>query len=119
MNKLLDFDTSDNLHVAANVFGTITGVAIASRLGLNPLVGGAAGLSDGPGVAAFRLFIGAGIAKQEGPRQADFDVLGSFRSADLCPESLEVVNGWKDDDGCKDRSGVSYSPEPKRRVDHA
>ena len=64
--------------------------------------GGAAGLSDGPGVAAFRLFIGAGIAKQAGPRQADFDLLGSFRSADQCPESLEVVNGWKDDDGCPD-----------------
>jgi len=64
--------------------------------------GGAAGLTDGPGVAAFRVFVGGGFGKQEPPRPPDFDPLGQLNTTDLCPLEREVVNGWKDDDGCPD-----------------
>lgn len=65
-------------------------------------VGAAAGITDGPGVAAFRVFVGGGFGSQEPPRPPDFDPVGELRSTDLCPLEAEVVNGWKDDDGCPD-----------------
>jgi outer membrane protein OmpA-like peptidoglycan-associated protein len=65
-------------------------------------IGGAAGITDGPGVAAFRVFVGGGFGSQEPPRPPDFDPVGELRSTDLCPLEAEVVNGWKDDDGCPD-----------------
>ena len=65
--------------------------------------GGAAGLTDGPGVAAFRVFVGGGFGKVEPPRPPDFDPLGELSTTDLCPTEREVVNGWKDDDGCPDQ----------------
>jgi outer membrane protein OmpA-like peptidoglycan-associated protein len=64
--------------------------------------GGALGMTSGPGVAAFRVFVGGGIAKQEPPRQPDFDVIGQFQVRDLCPLEDETMNSWKDDDGCPD-----------------
>ena len=65
-------------------------------------LGGAVGLTSGPGVAAFRVFMGGGVARQEDPRQPDFDAIGVFKVRDLCPTEYEVRNGWRDDDGCPD-----------------
>lgn len=64
--------------------------------------GGAAGLSSGPGVAAFRAFIGAGFSRIKPLRAADVDAIGSFEIRDRCPLEAEVENGWLDDDGCPD-----------------
>ncbi len=65
--------------------------------------GGALGLTSGPGVAAFRVFIGGGYAQQEPPRQPDFDTVGTLQTTDLCPLERETMNGWKDEDGCPDQ----------------
>ena len=66
-------------------------------------LGGAAGLTSGPGVAAFRLFVGGGFGHQEPPRQPDFDTVGTLQTTDLCPLERETQNGWKDEDGCPDQ----------------
>ena len=66
-------------------------------------MGGAVGLTSGPGVATFRLFVGGGYAQQEPPRQPDFDTVGTLQTTDLCPLETETVNGWKDEDGCPDQ----------------
>jgi OmpA-OmpF porin, OOP family len=66
-------------------------------------LGGAAGLTSGPGVAAFRLFVGGGFGRQEPPRQPDFDTVGTLQTTDLCPLERETQNGWKDEDGCPDQ----------------
>jgi len=65
--------------------------------------GGAVGLTSGPGVAAYRVFIGGGFAQQEPPRQPDFDTVGTLQTTDLCPLDPETMNGWKDEDGCPDQ----------------
>ncbi len=64
--------------------------------------GGAMGITDGPGVPAFRVFVGGGFGKQEPPLPPDFDPVGELSATDLCPTEPETVNGWKDDDGCPD-----------------
>jgi len=64
--------------------------------------GGAVGLTDGPGVPAFRVFVGGGFGAQEPPLPPDFDPVGELSTTDLCPTELETMNGWKDDDGCPD-----------------
>jgi len=64
--------------------------------------GGAVGLTDGPGVPSFRVFVGGGFGSQEPPLPPDFDPVGDLSSTDLCPTELETMNGWKDDDGCAD-----------------
>jgi len=66
-------------------------------------LGGAVGLTSGPGVATYRLFVGGGFAQQEPPRPADFDTIGTLQTTDLCPLEVETVNGWKDEDGCPDQ----------------
>lgn len=80
--------------------------------------GGAGGLTDGPGVAAFRVFVGGGFADLEPPRPPDADPVGLLRASDLCPTEPETVNGWKDDDGCPDQLGtlgidVRYRGQPR------
>ncbi len=80
--------------------------------------GAAGGLTDGPGVAAFRVFVGGGFAQAEDPRPADFDRVGQLRTSDLCPLEPETVNGYKDDDGCPDVLGalsieVTYQGQPR------
>ncbi len=69
-------------------------------------VGAAGGLTDGPGVAAFRLFVGGGFADRTPLHEIDHDTIGSLRSTDSCPLELENVNGWRDDDGCVDQLGA-------------
>lgn len=85
--------------------------------GVYVTLGGAAGLTSGPGVAAFRGFLGLGFGQVNPQRQADFDVVGALHSLDLCPLELETVNGYKDDDGCPDQLGalavdVRFGDEP-------
>lgn len=70
--------------------------------GLFFTLGGAAGLTSGPGVAAFRAFLGAGIARIQAPPAPDVDVIGAFEVRDACPTEAEVENGWRDGDGCPD-----------------
>ncbi|MBX2801044.1 MAG: OmpA family protein [Myxococcales bacterium] len=69
-------------------------------------LGAAAGLTDGPGVAAFRAFVGMGFARQRTALPPDTDPVGALMATDLCPTEPETVNGWKDDDGCPDRLGT-------------
>lgn len=68
--------------------------------------GVAAGITDGPGVAAFRLFVGGGFADRTPPSPIDRDTLGALRASDACPSEVETVNGWRDDDGCPDQLGA-------------
>jgi outer membrane protein OmpA-like peptidoglycan-associated protein len=69
-------------------------------------VGAAGGLTDGPGVAAFRLFVGGGFADRTPLYPIDRDTIGSLRTTDACPGEPETVNDWRDDDGCPDRLGA-------------
>lgn len=71
--------------------------------GLFFTLGGAAGLTSGPGVAAFRGFLGAGIARIQPPPPLDVDPIGAFEVRDECPLEAEVENGWRDGDGCPDQ----------------
>lgn len=80
--------------------------------------GGAAGLTDGPGVAAFRLFVGGGFGAREPYPPPDVDPIGALQTTDACPLEGEVQNGYKDDDGCPDRLGTllveaRYRGEPR------
>lgn len=69
-------------------------------------VGASGGMTDGPGVAAFRLFIGGGYGTGVGIGLRDVDTVGVLRATDLCPLEPETNNGWKDEDGCPDRLGT-------------
>lgn len=68
-------------------------------------LGAAGGMTDGPGVASFRLLLGGGYARRDLGGN-DIDTLGVLRASDLCPLEAETFNGWKDDDGCPDRLGT-------------
>jgi OOP family OmpA-OmpF porin len=68
--------------------------------------GAAGGLTDAPGVAAFRLFVGGGFADLTPLHEIDHDPIGSLRFTDQCPLEPETVNDWRDDDGCPDRLGA-------------
>jgi outer membrane protein OmpA-like peptidoglycan-associated protein len=73
-----------------------------SEAGLHFTLGGAAGLTQGPGAAAYRVFAGFGYGRiqTEPPRDTDGD--GFFDKDDACPNDPETVNKYKDDDGCPD-----------------
>jgi len=98
----LEAPTFDAVKVAPPAEGLLS-MRYRSPSGGHLTFGGAAGLTEGPGVAAFRVFVGGGFGKQEPPRPPDFDPLGVLRSTDQCPTEREVVNGWRDDDGCADK----------------
>lgn len=67
------------------------------------LLGGASvGLSPGVGAGAWRVFVGAGFGRVKSDAEGDRDRDGILDSADACPTVAEVVNGWKDEDGCPD-----------------
>jgi outer membrane protein OmpA-like peptidoglycan-associated protein len=81
-------------------------------------LGAATALVDGPGVAAYRVFIGSGFGKRHTLPTRDVDLLGILKTTDLCPTELETVNGWRDDDGCPDRLGtlqidVKFDGQPR------
>lgn len=69
-------------------------------------LGGAGGLTSGPGVATYRIFVGGGWGRVQDPVAPDLDAIGSFVVLDQCPLEDEVVNGWRDEDGCPDELGA-------------
>lgn len=91
-----------------------TGLAAESALsvrgrwasGTMVTLGGAVGLTEGAGVAAFRGFFAVGFGHHEAPKVPDLDIEGTLGVLDGCPLEAEVVNGWKDDDGCPDELGA-------------
>jgi outer membrane protein OmpA-like peptidoglycan-associated protein len=64
--------------------------------------GGATGLSPGAGAASWRAFFGLGYRAVDPPAPPDSDPLGAVVVHDRCPAEAEVVNGWRDEDGCPD-----------------
>ena len=67
------------------------------------LLGGASmGVSSGVGAGAWRVFLGAGFGRVKADGPGDQDKDGFLDPHDACPVDAEVVNGWKDDDGCPD-----------------
>lgn len=84
----------------------ILSVRYVDRSGGFWTAGAAGGITDGPGVAAFRLFVGGGYGTGVGLGLRDVDTVGVLRATDLCPLEPETHNGWKDEDGCPDRLGT-------------
>lgn len=73
--------------------------------GANFLIGGAAGLGEGVGGAAWRVFLGGGWGKiDDGPRDRDGD--GILDPDDQCRDEPETFNEYQDKDGCPDRLGT-------------
>ncbi len=64
--------------------------------------GVATSLTDGAGSSPFRLFIGGGYGRIEIPEPPDLDGDGFPNAEDECYDDPEIVNGYKDDDGCPD-----------------
>jgi OOP family OmpA-OmpF porin len=67
--------------------------------------GVAAALTDGAGAAPLRLFLGGGFGKIDVPVPPDLDGDGIPNDQDECYDDPEIVNGYKDDDGCPDFMG--------------
>lgn len=84
----------------------ILSMRVRARTGPFWTFGVAGGLTDAPGVAAARAFVGMGYGAAEPLRPGDHDPLMALRATDLCPTEPETPNGWKDDDGCPDRLGT-------------
>ncbi len=59
-----------------------------------------AGLTRGAGAAPLRLVLGGGFGAKPGPADMDGDGIGDYE--DACPATPEVVNGFLDEDGCRD-----------------
>jgi len=62
-------------------------------------LGSSAAITPGVGAAYWRVFFGVGLASKA-PVDPDLD--GFIGADDDCPQRAEVLNGWKDDDGCPD-----------------
>lgn len=69
--------------------------------GLSWTAGGSVPFTHGAGAARFRVFAGAGFTVGKGA-EPDTDLDGLVDSLDACPTVAEVVNGYKDEDGCPD-----------------
>lgn len=80
---------------------TVFSHRLQPREGFHLIAGAAAGLTDAPGSAAWRVFAGLGAANMIGPRR-DADPIGELLVADNCPTEPETHNGWLDEDGCPD-----------------
>ena len=80
-------------------------------VGLNFLLGGAGGLSNGAGTPAYRVFVGVGYGPvlKKGPPppppDLDADDDGILDDVDACKTDPETVNNFKDTDGCPDGIG--------------
>lgn len=72
-----------------------------AKRGLTWTVGGAAGLSEGAGAAAWRAYAGLGYAYIKDPNR-DTDLDGLVDDVDACVREPEAMNGWRDEDGCPD-----------------
>jgi outer membrane protein OmpA-like peptidoglycan-associated protein len=80
---------------------------LRTKMGLAFTLGGAMGLSDGPGTATYRAFLGLGWSPSGSTAapvvvNKDRDGDGIEDSVDACPEQPETKNGVKDQDGCPD-----------------
>lgn len=84
----------------------ILSMRVRARTGPFWTLGVAGGITDAPGVAAARAFLGMGYGAREPLGPGDHDTLMALRTTDLCPTEPETRNGWKDDDGCPDRLGT-------------
>lgn len=76
-----------------------------TKRGLALTLGGAVGLSDGPGTASYRVFLGAGWSPSGNAAMAmdrDRDHDGVDDIQDECVDAPETKNGVKDADGCPD-----------------
>jgi len=76
--------------------------------GLHWTLGGATALSPGVGAARYRIFLGGGFGKISAggsPKIGDIDKDGIADDQDKCPEDPEVINDYKDGDGCPDQLG--------------
>jgi len=69
------------------------------------LAGGSMGLSNGPGTAVYRIFVGGGYGKMSAIGPIDRDLDGIMDALDSCRAEAEVINGYRDDDGCPDSLG--------------
>lgn len=60
------------------------------------------GLTRGAGASPLRLIVGGGFGKvgEKGPGDMDGDGIDDY--ADKCPATPETVNGFLDEDGCRD-----------------
>ncbi len=67
--------------------------------GAHLTLGSSAAITPGVGAAFWRLFLGVGWARKA---PADPDLDGFIGAADGCPYEAEVLNGWRDEDGCPD-----------------
>lgn len=77
--------------------------------GLHWTLGGATALSPGVGAARYRIFLGGGFGKINAggaPKIGDADKDGIADDVDKCPTEPEVVNDYKDGDGCPDQLGT-------------
>lgn len=72
-----------------------------SKRGLSWTAGGAAGISEGAGAAAWRAYAGLGYAYIKDPTR-DIDQDGLVDDVDACVREPEIQNGWRDEDGCPD-----------------
>jgi outer membrane protein OmpA-like peptidoglycan-associated protein len=72
--------------------------------GLSLTGGASAGLTRGASAARYRVFLGLGYtARKAWPVIIpDTDGDGLLDNVDACPNEPEVVNTWKDEDGCPD-----------------
>jgi len=70
------------------------------------LAGGSMGLTDGPGTAVYRVFVGGGYGKMSAIGPIDRDLDGIMDAVDSCKSEAEVANGYRDDDGCPDSLGT-------------
>lgn len=76
--------------------------------GLHFTLGGATALSPGVGAARYRVFLGGGFGRiQAGGavKVGDLDRDGIADDVDDCPNEPEVLNDYRDGDGCPDELG--------------
>ena len=79
------------------------GARFAPHPKINLIVGGGAGLTDGIGNPAWRLFAGLSVLPLRRHFERDRDRDGIPDSRDDCPFQREDADGFQDADGCPDR----------------
>jgi outer membrane protein OmpA-like peptidoglycan-associated protein len=64
------------------------------------------GLTRGAGASPLRLVVGGGFGSGGEPAAGDMDGDGIVDLEDTCPTTPETVNGFADEDGCRDAPAV-------------
>jgi outer membrane protein OmpA-like peptidoglycan-associated protein len=82
--------------------------------GLDVVLGGGPGLTQGAGTPQGRIFLGAGWSPPLGSSDPDHDRIRG--EADACPDEAEDLDDWQDEDGCPDldNDGDGLSDEGDR-----